>query len=201
MIHQWKLAVLEGASGVFERGGRNKPEIDVEHGKERHSKIGGAGRGQLFFRAKAEALGRDVRRGMIEPDHPQPLTARASFYDTPKGETQQNLGLMQRIDAQVPETPFVGARQMIWHLRNDGHLVNEKRTRRLMHLMGLMPIYWKPITSRPARGHKTHPSLLRRLRVDRPNHVWRSDITSLPKRRGFRYLVAIMDWRTRKVLS
>jgi putative transposase len=79
--------------------------------------------------------------------------------------------------------------------------VNEKRISRLMRLMGLMPIYQKPNTSRPARGHKTYPYLLRGLRVERPNQVWCSDITYLPMRRGFQYLVAIMDWHTRKVLS
>ena len=90
---------------------------------------------------------------------------------------------------------------MTRHLRNDGHLVNEKWIRRLMRLMGLMPIYQKPNTSRPAKGHKTYPYLLRGLRVDRPNQVWCPDITYLPMRRGFLYLVAIMDWHTRKVLS
>ncbi len=77
-----------------------------------------------------------------------------------------------------------------WHLRNDGHLANEKRIRRLMRLMGLMPIYQKPNTSRPAKRHKTYPYLLRRLRVDRPNQVWCSDITHLPMRRGFLYQYA-----------
>ncbi len=160
--------------------------------------------------------------GMIEPDHPDLSIgkqckllsiARSSFSYTPKGETEQDLGLMRRIDEQFLETPFFGVRQMTWHLRNDGHLVNEKRIRRLMCLMGLMPIYQKPNTSRPARGHKIYPYLLRGLRVERPNQVWRSDITSLPMRRGARHglepvaahaslhLVAIMDWHTRKVLS
>ncbi|QFS83607.1 Integrase core domain protein [Roseivivax sp. THAF40] len=147
---------------------------------------------------------------MIEPDHPDLSIgqqckllsiARSSFYYTPKGETKQNLGLMRRIDEQFLETPFFGVRQMTWHLRNDGHLVNEKRIRRLMRLMGLMPIYQKPNTSRPARDHKTYPYLLRGLRVERPNQVWCSDITYLPMRRGFLYLVAIMDWHTRKILS
>ncbi|TYC80501.1 DDE-type integrase/transposase/recombinase [Stappia sp. BW2] len=130
---------------------------------------------------------------MIEPNHPQLSIgqqckllsiARSSFCYEPKGETEQFL-----------ETPFFGVQQMTWHLRNDGHLVNEKRIRRLM------PIYQKPNTSRPVKGHKTYPYLLRRLRVDRPNQVWCSDITYLPMRRGFLYLVAIMDWYTRKVLS
>lgn len=147
---------------------------------------------------------------MVEPDHPELSIgqqckllsiARSSFYYVPKGEPEQNLSLMRLIDEQFLETPFFGVQQMTWHLRNDGHLVNEKRVRRLMRLMGLMPIYQKPNTSRPGRGHKTYPYLLRGLRVDRPNQVWCSDITYLPMRRGFLYLVAIMDWHTRKVLA
>ena len=126
---------------------------------------------------------------------------RSSFYYQPKGETALNLMLMRLIDEQFLETPFFGVRQMTWHLRNDGHVVNEKRIRRLMRLMGLMPIYQKPNTSKAAKGHMTYPYLLRGLRVDRPNQVWCSDITYLPMRRGFLYLVAIMDWHTRKVLA
>ena len=127
--------------------------------------------------------------------------ARSSFYYEPKGETDLNLELMRQIDKQFLETPFYGVRQMTWHLRNDDHLVNEKRIRRLMRLMGLMPVYQKPNTSKAAKGHKIYPYLLRGLRVDRPNQVWCADITYLPMRRGFLYLVAIMDWHTRKVLA
>ena len=112
-----------------------------------------------------------------------------------------NLDLMRVIDKQFLETPFYGVRQMTWHLRNEDHLVNEKRIRRLMQLMGLMPIYQKPNTSKSAKGHKIYPYLLRSLRVNRPNQVWAADITYLPMRRGFLYLVAIMDWHTRKVLA
>ena len=141
-----------------------------------------------------------MRRDMIEPDHPDLSIgqqckllsiARSSFYYTPKGESEQNLGLMRQIDEQFLETPFFGVRQMTWHLRNDGHLVNEKRIRRLMRLMGLLPIYQKPDTSRPVKGHKTYPYLLRGLPVERSNQVWCLDITYLPMRRGFLYLVAI----------
>lgn len=127
--------------------------------------------------------------------------SRSSFYYRPKGETVLNLMLMRQIDEQFLETPFFGVRQMTWHLRNEGHQVNEKRIRRLMRLMGLMPIYQKPNTSKAAKGHKIYPYLLRGLRVDRPNQVWCADITYLPMRRGFLYLVAIMDWHTRKVLA
>ena len=127
--------------------------------------------------------------------------SRSSFYYEPKGESEMNLDLMRVIDKQFLETPFYGVRQMTWHLRNEDHLVNEKRIRRLMRLMGLMPIYQKPNTSKAAKGHKIYPYLLRGLRVDRPNQVWCADITYLPMRRGFLYLVAIMDWHTRKVLA
>lgn len=132
----------------------------------------------------------------------QAAVARSSYYYEPKGETEQNPDLMRQIDERPAglETPFFGVRQMTWNLRNDGHLVNEKRIRRLMRLMGLMPIDQKPNTRRPAKGHKTYPDLLRALQVERPNQVC-SEITYLPMRRGFLYLVAIMDWHTRKVLS
>jgi putative transposase len=126
--------------------------------------------------------------------------SRSSFYYRPKGETVLNLALMRRIDKPFLETPFYGVRQMTWHLRNNGHPVNEKRIRRLMRLMGLMPIYQKPNTSKAAKGHETDPYLLKGLRVDRPNQVWAADITYLPMRRDFLYLVAIIDWHTRKVL-
>ena len=83
--------------------------------------------------------------------------SRSSFYYRPKGETALNLALMRRIDEQFLETPFYGVRQMTWHLRNDGHPVNEKRIRRLMRLMGLMPIYQKPNTSKAAKGTRPIP--------------------------------------------
>jgi len=147
---------------------------------------------------------------MVEKDHPRlSITgqcrllsiSRSSFYYELKGETALNLVLMRQIDEQFLETPFYGVRQMTWHLRAEGHLVNEKRIRRLMRLMGCMPIYQRPNTSRKAKGHKTWPYLLRGLAITRPNQVWCADVTYIPMRRGFLYLVAIMDWATRKVLA
>ena len=147
---------------------------------------------------------------MIERSHPKLSVgaqcrllsiSRSSFYYAPQGETGMNLDLMLLIDKQFLDAPFYGVRQMTWHLQNQGHAVNQKRIRRLMRLMRLMPIYQKPDTSRPAKGHKTYPYLLGGLRVERPNQVWCADITYLPMRKGFLYLVAIMDWFTRKVLA
>ena len=99
---------------------------------------------------------------------------------------------MRLIERQFLQILFYGAQQMIWHLQNEGHAVNVKRIRRLMRL-SLMPICQKPNTSKPAKGHKTYPYLLGGLRVERPNQVWCADITYLPMRSGFLYLVAIMD--------
>lgn len=108
---------------------------------------------------------------------------------------------MRLIDKQFLETPFYGVRQMTWHLRNEEHFVNKKRIRRLMRLMGLMPIYQKLNISKAAKGHKIYPYLLRGLRVDQPNQVWCAYTTYLQMRRSFLYLVATMDWHTRKVLA
>ncbi len=83
-----------------------------------------------------------------------------------------NLALMLLIDKQFLDTPFYGVQQMTWHLKNEGQPVNVKRIRRLMRLMRWMPIFQKPDTSRPAKGHNTYPYLLGGLRVDRPNQVW-----------------------------
>ncbi len=139
---------------------------------------------------------------MIRPDHPNlsivrqcrlASISRSTVYHVPRGESPENLALMVEIDRQFLETPFYGAQQMTWHLRAERHPVNIKRVRRLMRLMGLMPIYRRPRTSIPARGHKAYPYLLRGMAVERPNQAWCADITYIPLAKGFLYLVAIMD--------
>lgn len=108
---------------------------------------------------------------------------------------------MRLLDAQFLETPWYGSRQMARCLRRQGYMVGRKRVRRLMAKMGLSPIYQVPRTTIPHPEHRTYKSLLRDLVIDRPNQVWCADITYIPMRRGFLYLVAVMDWATRKVLS
>ena len=127
--------------------------------------------------------------------------ARSSFYYEGKGESALNLTLMRLIDEQFLETPWYGSRQMARHLRRQGYCVGRKRVRRLMRLMGLAPIYQKPRTSKPHPEHRVYPYLLRGLSIERPNQVWCADVTYIPMRRGFLYLVAVMDWWSRQVLS
>ena len=147
---------------------------------------------------------------MIRANHPKLSVARqcrlvsisrSGFYHCPRGESARNLALMAEIDRQFLDTPFYGAQQMTWHLRAQGHLLNIKRVRRLMRLIGLTPIYQQPRTSIPAKGHKIYPYLLRGLPIENPNQVWCADITYIPLAKGFLYLVAIMDWWSRKVLA
>ena len=127
--------------------------------------------------------------------------SRSVLYYTPVGESAGNLKLMALIDRQFLETPWYGARQMARWLRRQGHSAGRHRVRRLMRKMGLMPIYQPPRTSQPHPQHKVYPYLLKGLEITRPNQVWCADITYIPMRRGFLYLVAIMDWATRKVLA
>jgi putative transposase len=125
----------------------------------------------------------------------------STYYYQPAGETPENLTLMRLIDAQFLETPWSGSRQMASHLRREGRDVGRKRVRRLMAGMGLAPIYQKPQTTVLHPEHRIYPYRLRTVVTDRPNQVWCADITYIPMRRGFLYLVAVMDWATRKVLS
>lgn len=127
--------------------------------------------------------------------------ARSQLYYEPVPESETNLRLMRLIDEQYLKTPFWGSRNMTAFLRGQGEAVNRKRIQRLMRKMGLEGLAPGPSTSRPSPGHKVYPYLLRNVLVERPNQVWSSDITYIPLRQGFLYLVAVMDWFSRHVLS
>ena len=126
---------------------------------------------------------------------------RSTVYYRKRSVKPLDLEQMKRIDQQYLKTPSWGSRSMRNHLRRLGYKVNRKRVQRLIRLMGLEGIYPKPRTSRPHPSHKVYPYLLRNLNIDRPNHVWAADITYIPMCKGFMYLVAVMDWHSRKVLS
>ncbi len=127
--------------------------------------------------------------------------SRSSVYYKRKKVKKEDLELMRIIDKQYLKTPVYGSRSMRNYLRRLGYNINRKRIQRLMRLMGLEAIYPKPKTSKPHPEHKIYPYLLRGLKIRRSNQVWTADITYIPLRRGFMYLVAVMDWYSRKVLS
>ncbi len=147
---------------------------------------------------------------MIEPNHPELSVRRqcelvglnrATFYHQPSGETQFNLRLMRLIDEEYTRTPFYGYRKMTARLKMQGYQVNRKRVARLMRTIGLQAIYPRPRTSTPHPQHKKYPYLLRGLSITRPNQVWSADITYVPMPTSFMYLVAVMDWFSRFVLT
>ncbi len=127
---------------------------------------------------------------------------RSTLYYRSRGIKPDDLKLMRLIDEQYLKTPFYGSRSMAKHLsRLLKRRINRKRIQRLMRIMGLEAIYPKPKTSCPHPNHKVYPYLLRGKTIDRPNQVWAADITYIPMSRGFMYLVAVMDWHSRKVLA
>ena len=127
--------------------------------------------------------------------------SRSSLYYQPVGESAENLRFMEIIDKQFLETPWYGSRQMARFMQRQSHKCGRHRVRRLMRKMRLAPIYQTPNTSKKHPQHKVWPYLLKGLTIDRPNQVWCVDISYIPMRRGFLYLVAIMDWFSRKVLA
>ena len=127
--------------------------------------------------------------------------SRSSLYYVPVGVNAETLALMNEIDRVFTKYPFFGSRQIAAYLPRNGFHASRHRVRRLMGIMGLQAIYKGPNTSKKHPQHCIYPYLLRKLPITRPNHVWYSDITYIPVRRGFLYLVAIMDWATRKVLA
>jgi putative transposase len=126
---------------------------------------------------------------------------RSGLYYEPVGESEENLALMRLLDEQFTRTPFYGSRRMTEWLATVGHPVNRKRVSRLMELLGIEAVYPKPKLSQPGEGHRIYPYLLRGTTVERVNQVWSTDITYIRMAQGFVYLVAVMDWFSRFVLS
>ena len=163
-------------------------------------------------------MSRVRRLGVIDRGHPKLSlvrqcsllgVSRSSVYCRHAEVDEYDLEVMSLIDRQYLATPFLrsargqvyGSRRMTAWLRTQGHGVNRKRVQRLMRVMGIEAIYQRPNTSKPSPGHKVYPYLLRGLEIGRVNQVWATDITYIPMARGFVYLVAIMDWYSRYVLT
>jgi putative transposase len=126
---------------------------------------------------------------------------RSGLYYQPLGESDENLRLMRLLDEQYTRAPFYGSRRMAAWLGTQGFEVNRKRVSRLIAVLGIEAVYPKPKLSQPGEGHRVYPYLLREVEVERVNQVWSTDITYIRMAEGFVYLVAVMDWFSRYVLS
>jgi len=152
-----------------------------------------------------------LKRTLIDPAHTELSLRRqcallglhrSGWYYEPAPESAENLQLMRLIDEQYTRTPFYGWPRMTVYLREDkGYAVNHKRVQRLMQLMGLQAVYPKPRTTLPGTGRQLYPYLLRGLAIEHPDQVWSADITYIPMTQGFMYLVAILDWFSRYVIT
>ena len=155
-------------------------------------------------------MSRAERRAMVERVNPVlPVSqqcrllavSRSAVYRKPAEVNAADLAMMALIDRQYLARPYYGSRRMAAWLATQGHVVNRKRVRRLMRLLGLVAIYPRPNTSKPAAAHKIYPYLLGGIAIERVNQVWCSDVTYIPMAKGFLYLVVIMDWVSRAVLA
>jgi len=208
-IAQWKKQALDGLPEVFslQAGTREKRKEALI--ASLYQQIGQL-KVQADWLEKNHNLSVEAKRGLIEPEHPELSVAqqcevlglaRSSYYYEPRGESEENLVLMRMLDEQYTRTPFYGTRKMEAWLHTQGYPVERKRVRRLLHLMGLETIYPKPHTSLPGSTEQRYPYLLRGMSVEHCNHVWSCDITYIRLQRGFIYLVAVIDWFSRSVLS
>ncbi|MCB4862773.1 MULTISPECIES: IS3 family transposase [Sphingobium] len=209
-ITTWRSQLLEGAAGVFGSGNASEtgePPVDV---KTLHAKIGELTLANDFLGRRARE-GRSVaeRKTMIDRSHSLPLArqarelgiSRGSVYYLPRPVSAADLTIMRRIDELHLEFPFAGSRMLRDLLRQEGIGIGRQHVATLMKKMAIEAIYRRPNTSKPMPGHKIYPYLLRKLPIVRPNQVWATDISYIPMARGFVYLVAIVDWFSRKVLA
>jgi len=155
-------------------------------------------------------MSRAERRALVERGNPTLPVAqqcrlltvsRSSVYRQPATVSEEERTIMALIDRQYLARPYYGSRRMAAWLATQGHVVNRKRVQRLMRLTGLVAIYQRPNTSKPAVAHKIYPYLLGGISIERVNQVWCADVTYIPMARGFLYLVVIMDWVSRAVLA
>ncbi|MFH3478636.1 IS3 family transposase [Xanthobacter variabilis] len=207
-ITTWRTQLLEGAAGVFgSEKASDEPAVDV---KTLHAKIGELTLANDFLGRRARQ-GRTVaeRKAMIDRSHTLPVKrqakelgiSRGSVYYLPRPVSSSDLAIMRRMDALHLEFPFAGSRMLRDFLRQECIEIGRCHVASLMKKMAIEAVYRRPSTSKPAPGHKIYPYLLRKLPIVKPNQVWATDISYIPMAKGFVYLVAIVDWFSRKVLS
>ncbi|WP_390622500.1 IS3 family transposase, partial [Vasconcelosia minhoensis] len=212
MLNTWKRQLLENASELFDNGktaSKAQSEVKAEN-DELYRQIGKLKVERDFLAKPLSPTGTAQRKALVEAEHPELSLvrqcqllgiSRSSLYYQPVGPLDEELTLLRLIDQMYLEMPFYGSRRMTAQLQRLGYRINRKRVRRLMRQLGLQAVYPKPKLSMRHPEHKIYPYLLRGVDIVSVNQVWSTDITYLPVLRGHFYLVAVMDWYSRKVLS
>ncbi|MBY8113236.1 IS3-like element ISVpa4 family transposase [Vibrio fluvialis] len=203
-----KKELLENAAMIFATENHSGKESSEEVDKL-HAKIGQLTMENGFFGQSARSLDRAQRKSSLVKSTPLPIKrqcellniARSTAYYQPIGLSAEEITLRRMIDEIHLQYPFMGSRRIRTELAKNGHSVNRKRVVRLMRDMGIGAIYPKPKTTLANKAHKVYPYLLRDIEVTYPNQAWAIDITYIPMTKGFLYLVAIIDWYSRKVLA
>ena len=212
MLNTWKRQLLENASQLFDPGkSANKESSEAKaEADELYRQIGKLKVERDFFSRAFSTTGLAERKAWVDEAHPELSLVRqcelldirrSSLYYQSVQPSDEELTILRLLDEQYLKTPFYGSRRMTVHLQQRGYSVNRKRVQRLMRQMGLYAVYPKPKLSRSHPEHQVYPYLLRDVNVACVNQVWSTDITYLPVLKGHFYLVAIMDWFSRKVLS
>ncbi|WP_428839016.1 IS3 family transposase [Methylovulum psychrotolerans] len=207
----WKKALLENAGQLFETK-RGPKAVDPQSDPERlYAKIGQLNMELDWLKKKFRDQPLSLRQAWVAPNDGQlPVTAQCRLAGIARstvyaGKAERvdgfELMLLRLLDEEYTRRPFYGSRKMVAWLRAEGHCVNRKRVQRLMHILGLAGMAPGPNTSKSHPAHAVYPYLLRGLGIVRPNHVWSTDITYIRLAHGFVYLVAVIDWYSRKVLA
>ncbi|MBK5293393.1 MAG: IS3 family transposase [Acidobacteriia bacterium] len=209
-IAKWRKSALEQLPELFLDGRKSKSRNGEADSDALYEEIGRLKVELDWLKKKVGGCSIEKMRALVERGHAEISVRRqcdllgvnrSGFYYEPVGESQENLWLMRLLDEQYTRTPFYGSRKMTEWLATVGHTVNRKRISRLMELLGIEAVYPKPKLSQPGEGHRIYPYLLRGTTVERINQVWSTDITYIRMTQGFLYLVAVMDWFSRFVLS
>ncbi len=211
LLTRWKKEALEGLPTLFSTARKDKAKSEDTQNliENLYKQIGQLSVENDWLKKRLKESIAD-RRDLVDKNHPNISITRqckllqiskGALYYKPQPIDSYTLTLMDLLDEQHTRTPFYGSRRLTAYLNSLGHQVNRKRVQRLMRLMRIEAIYPKPKTTKRNENHKIYPYLLKNVVIDRPDHVWSTDITYIRIGNGFMYLTAVIDWFSRYVLS